>query len=384
LRAEPEAGMILAKQYLQFRREARKFAREVVEPRATEHDLSGEFVKENVQALAERGWLGIPWPKELGGMGLDYQSYAIAVEQVSRVCASTGLTLAAHISLGTYPIYKFGTTEQKEKYIPRLARGVYLGSFGLTEPNAGSDAAGIETTARKTEKGYVINGSKRFITSASYAGTVIVAASLDRKLGRKGITCFIVETKTPGFKVASHENKLGLRGSDTVELAFEDMVVPFDCVLGKEFDGYRIFMETLDGGRISVGAFCLGMAQCALDTMIGWFRDRKMTQLESKALSDVAMQVEAARLLVYNAAQIKDSGVRVDKECAFAKLFASEVAVWANSVAIDTIGPAALTDELPVARTWRDAKLGEIGEGTSEVMRMIIAKEILKETKETC
>jgi len=376
--------MLLPEQHLRFRAEARKFAREVVEPRATEHDLSGEFVKENVQALAERGWLGIPWPKELGGMGLDYQSYAIAVEEVSRVCASTGLTLAAHISLGTYPIYKFGTTEQKEKYIPRLARGVYLGSFGLTEPNAGSDAAGIETTARKTEKGYVINGSKRFITSASYAGTVIVAASLDRKLGRKGVTCFIVETKTPGFKVASHEDKLGLRGSDTVELSFEDMVVPFDSVLGKEYEGYRIFMETLDGGRISVGAFCLGMAQCALDTMIGWFRDRKMTQLESKALSDVAMQVEAARLLVYNAAQIKDSGVRVDKECAFAKLFASEVAVWANSVAIDAVGPTALTDGLPLARTWRDAKLGEIGEGTSEVMRMIIAKEILKEAKETC
>jgi len=160
--------------------------------------------------------------------------------------------------------------------------------------------------------------------------------------------------------------------------------VPFDSVLGQEYDGYRIFMETLDGGRISIGAFCLGMAQCALDTMINWFRDRKLSQLQSQALSDVAMQVEAARLLVYNAAQIKDSGVRVDKECAFAKLFASEVAVRANSVAIDTIGPAALTDELPVARTWRDAKLGEIGEGTSEVMRMIIAKEILKEAKETC
>lgn len=376
--------MMLSERHLRFRSEARKFAREAIEPRAGEHDLSGEFVKENVQALIEHGWMGLPWPKELGGAGLDYQSYAIAVEEVSRVCASTGITLAAHTSLGTYPIYKFGTPEQKQKYIPPLARGEYLGSFGLTEPNAGSDAAGVESTAQKTEAGYVINGSKRFITSASYAGTVIVAASLDRKLGRKGVTCFIAETKTPGFKVASHENKLGLRGSDTVELAFDDMLVPFDSVLGQEYDGYRIFMETLDGGRISIGAFCLGMAQCALDTMIGWFRDRKLSQLQSQALSDVAMQVEAARLLVYNAAQIKDSGVRVDKECAFAKLFASEVAVWANSVAIDAIGPAALTDELPVARTWRDAKLGEIGEGTSEVMRMIIAKEILKEAKETC
>jgi butyryl-CoA dehydrogenase len=376
--------MILAEQYQRFRREARVFCREVIEPRATQHDLSGEFVKENVQALTERGWLGIPWPKELGGMGLDYQSYVMAVEEVSRVCASTGLTLAAHTSLGTYPIYKFGTTEQKEKYIPRLARGVYLGAFGLTEPNAGSDAVGIESKAAKTEDGYVINGSKRFITSASYAGTVIVAASLDRKLGRKGITCFIVETKTPGFKVASVEHKLGLKGSDTAELVFENMLVPADSVLGREYDGYRIFMETLDGGRISIGAFCLGMAQCALDTMIAWFKDREMTQLESKALADVAVQVEAARLLVYNAAQIKDTGVRVDKECAFAKLFASEVAMWACGTAIDAIGPLAITDDMPVARAYRDAKLGEIGEGTSEVMRMIIAKDVIKEAKEAC
>ena len=362
----------------------RRFCREVIEPRATKHDLSGEFVEENVRALAERGWLGIPWPRELGGMGLDYQSYAIAVEEVARVCAATGLTFAAHVSLGTYPIYKFGTPAQKQKYIPHLARGEYLGAFGLTEPNAGSDAAGIETTAAKTDKGYLINGSKRFITSAGHAGTVIVAASQDRKLGRKGITCFIAETRTPGFSVPKVEHKLGLNGSETAELLFEDMLLPPDSVLGKEFDGYRIFMETLDGGRISIGAFCLGMAQCALDTMTTWFKDRQMTQLESRALADVAVQVEAARLLVYNAAQIKDTGVRVDKECAFAKLFASEVAVWACGVAIDAIGPLAITDDMPVARAYRDAKLGEIGEGTSEVMRMIIAKDVLKETKETC
>ena len=376
--------MILADQYVRFRREARAFCREVIEPRATMHDLSGEFVQDNVKDLTERGWLGIPWPKELGGMGLDYQSYAIAVEEISRVCASTGLTLAAHTSLGTYPIYKFGTPAQKEKYVTRLARGDFLGVFGLTEPNAGSDAAGIETTARKTGQGYVINGSKRFITSAGHAGTVIVAATLDRKLGRKGITCFIAETKTPGFSVPSIEHKLGLKGSETAELLFEDMLVPLDSVLGKEYDGYRIFMETLDGGRISIGAFCLGMAQCALDTMITWFRDRELTQLQSKALADVAVQVEAARLLVYNAAQIKDTGVRVDKECAFAKLFASEVAVWACGVAIDAIGPLAITDDMPVARAYRDAKLGEIGEGTSEVMRMIIAKDVIKEAKESC
>ncbi len=330
--------------------------------------------------MAERGYLGIPWPKELGGMGLDYLSYSIAVEEISRVCASTGITIAAHTSLGTYPIYKFGTREQKEKYIPRLARGEFLGSFGLTEPNAGSDAAGIETTAKKTDSGYILNGSKRFITSASFAGTVIVAASLDRSLGRKGITCFIVETATPGFTVASEENKLGLRGSNTVELAFEDMLVPKENLLGQEYDGYRIFMETLDGGRISIGAFCLGMAQAALDDLVKWFgQQKKVSQMQSKTISDVAMEVEAARQLVYHAAVTKDANIRADKECAFAKLYASEVAVRATGAAIAAIGWPALSDELSLGRVYRDAKLGEIGEGTSEVMRMIIAKEVLKE-----
>ncbi len=371
--------MILSDTHKCFQREVREFALKVVEPTACACDATGEFVKKNVEALAARGWLGIPWSRDLGGAGLDYVSYAIAVEEVSRVCGSTGLTLAAHTSLGTYPIEKFGTKEQKEKYIPRLARGVFLGAFGLTEPNAGSDAAGIETTAKKVEGGYILNGSKRFITSASYAGTVIVAATLDRSLGRKGITCFIVETSSPGFKVASEENKLGLRGSNTVELAFEDMFVPDANVLGKEKDGYRIFMETLDGGRISIGAFCLGMAQGALDSLTKWFKNREMSQGEMKNLSDVAMNVEAARQLVYHAAALKDSGVRVDKECAFAKLFASEVAVWAAGTAIGTIGPLGITADFPLGRIYRDAKLGEIGEGTSEVMRMIIAKEVLKD-----
>lgn len=386
--------MILSKQHQVFREELRCFAREVIEPGARASDMTGEFVRANVDAMARRGYLGVPWPKELGGMGLDYLSYAIAVEEISRVCASTGITIAAHTSLGTYPIYKFGTREQKEKYIPPLARGTYLGAFGLTEPNAGSDAAAIETRAQKTDKGFIINGSKRFITSASYAGAVIVAATLDRSLGRKGITCFIVETSTPGFSVASEEKKLGLKASNTVELAFQDMLVPPDSVLGKEYDGYRIFMETLDGGRISIGAFCLGMAQGALDTLIAWARKcanesdecairwHNLSQPASKALSDTAMEVEAARLLVYDAAITKDAGARADKQCAFAKLYASEVAVRAAGRVIGAIGYEALTPQLPVERIYRDAKLGEIGEGTSEVMRLIIAKEVLKEAME--
>lgn len=374
--------MILSEKHEQFRSELRDFSVRTIAPGARTCDRTGEFVRDNVRAMAERGYLGIIWPRELGGMGLDYLSYVVAVEEVSRVCASTGLTLAAHTSLGTYPIYKFGTKEQRQKYIPELARGVYLGAFGLTEPNAGSDAAAIETRAEKTAAGYRVNGSKRFITSAAFAGTVIVAATLDKSLGRKGITCFIVETRNPGFSVESEERKLGLKGSNTVELAFEDLLVSHDSVLGKEYDGYRIFMETLDGGRISIGAFCLGMAQGALDTLAAWVADQKQpTQVVLKRLADVGVQVEAARLLVYTAAEYKDAGRRADKQCAYAKLFASEVATWAAGVAIETIGWPALTCELPVSRIYRDAKLGEIGEGTSEVMRVIIAKEILKELK---
>jgi len=372
--------VILSEQHLKWRERMRDFSLKQVQPGASSCDKSGEFVDANVKAMARQGLLGITWPKELGGMGMDYLSYAIAVEEVSRVCASTGITLAAHTSLGTYPIYKFGTDEQKRKYIPPLAKGRHLGAFGLTEPNAGSDAASIETSAVKTGKGFVVNGSKRFITSASFAGTVIVAASQDRNLGRKGITCLIVETKTPGFTVASEENKLGLKGSNTVELAFEDMLVPVENVLGRELEGYRIFMETLDGGRISIGAFCLGMAQGALDTLAGWLAKCKHpSQMASKRLSDVAVEVEAARLMVYNAAQYKDADLRADKECAFAKLYASEVAVRAAGTAIEVIGMPAASCDLPVARIYRDAKLGEIGEGTSEVMRMIIAREILSE-----
>ncbi len=371
--------MILPEFHQKFQQQVREFVRAVIEPRAKNHDQTGSFVKENVLALAEQGYLGIPWPKDLGGLGCDHLTYALTVEEVSRACASTGLTLAAHTSLGTYPIYKFGTEEQKRKFIPPLARGEYLGAFGLTEPNAGSDASGIETSARKTNNGYILNGSKRFITNAGYAGTVIVAATLDRKLGRKGVTCFIVETKSKGFIVAKEENKLGLKGSNTVELAFEDLFVPEENLLGKEYDGYRIFMETLDGGRISIGAFCLGMAQAALDSLTAWAKAKEISQQTAKAIADVAMEVEAARLLVYDAAILKDKGIRADKQCAFAKLFASEVAVRSVSTAITTIGPLGLSTDLPLNRVYRDAKLGEIGEGTSEIMRLIIAKEVLKE-----
>ncbi|MGQ9708511.1 MAG: acyl-CoA dehydrogenase family protein [bacterium] len=371
--------MILPEPYQQFQKQIHDFVRTVIEPRAKDHDQTGSFVLENVRALAEHGYLGIPWPKDLGGLGYDHLAYALAVEEVSRACASTGLTLAAHTSLGTYPIYKFGTEDQKKKFIPPLARGDYLGAFGLTEPNAGSDAAGIETSARKIGNGYLLNGSKRFITNAGYAGTVIVAATLDRRLGSKGVTCFIIETKSKGFIVAKEEDKLGLRGSNTVELAFEDLFVPEENILGKEYDGYRIFMETLDGGRISIGAFCLGMAQTALDSLTDWAKGRKISQQAARAIADVAMEVEAARLLVYDAAMLKDQGIRADKQCAFAKLFASEVAVRSASTAISTIGPAGLSTDLNLNRVYRDAKLGEIGEGTSEIMRLIIAKEVLRQ-----
>jgi len=372
--------LILSAEHQRFQKEVREFAQSVIAPRSQEYHLNHKFVMENIRALAKKGYLGIPWPKELGGLGFDHLAYAIVVEEISRACASTGLTVAAHTSLGTYPIIKFGTEEQKRRFVPPLARGDYLGAFGLTEPNAGSDAAGVETTARLTDGGYIINGSKRFITNAAYAGTVIVAATLDRKLGKKGITCFIVETKSKGFIVAKEENKLGLKGSNTVELAFEDLFVPKENVLGTEYGGYRIFMETLDGGRISIGAFCLGMAQCALDSLIEWAKGREHSQQTAKAIADVATEVAAARLLVYDAAITKDAGIRADEQCAFAKLFASETAVRAVNTAISTIGFDTLKNSSTLGRLYQDVKLGEIGEGTSEIMRLIIAKEVLKAT----
>jgi butyryl-CoA dehydrogenase len=365
--------------YENFRSQVASFTRKEILPNAEEIYQKEIFPTDIVKKLGENGYLGIPYPKELCGMGLDYLSYAIAAEEISRVCASTGLTVCAHTSLGTYPIYRFGTEAQKKKYVTQLASGKILGAFGLTEPNAGSDAAATETTAKKTADGYILNGTKRFITSAEYAGTVVVAATLDKTLGAKGVTCFIVETGYKGYSIGQREHKLGLLASNTVELIFEDCFVPKENLLGNEYDGYRIFMETLDGGRISIGGHALGIAQGALDVGLGWFVNHPVkSQQVSKIIADVTTHIYAARLMVYDAAMKKDANVRVDQEAAMAKLYASEVGTWSAGEMMRLIGLESLTKEYAVERFYRDAKLSEIGEGTSEVMRLIIAREMIR------
>ncbi|MEO0072142.1 MAG: acyl-CoA dehydrogenase family protein [candidate division WOR-3 bacterium] len=375
-------GPKLATQYDEFRVEVRQFAEEIILPRAYEIYVKEEFPLDIIRQLAQKGYLGIPYPTEYGGLGLDYLSYAIAAEEISRICPSTGLTLCAHTSLGTYPIYRYGTEAQKRKYLTKLARGEYLGAFGLTEPNAGSDASGIETTVKKTTDGYILNGAKRFITSAEFAGTVIVAATHDRSLGVQGISCFIVEQGTPGFSIGRREDKLGLRASNTVELNFDECFIPKENLLGKEGEGYPIFMETLDGGRISIAAHALGIAQGALDYGLTWLSSRKLkSQQISKIIADATTHIYAARLMVYDAAQKKDLGYRADQEAAMAKLYASELATWVSGEIIRMVGFEALRDEALVSRFYRDAKLSEIGEGTSEIMRLIIAREMIRKFK---
>lgn len=376
-------GPRLDTKYEKFRTEIQNFVKDYLVSCASNIYKKEEFPIEIVKKLGEKGYLGIPYTKEYGGMGLDYLSYAIAAEEVSRVCASTGLTLCAHTSLGSYPIYRFGTETQKKKYITQLAAGKMLGAFGLTEPNAGSDAASIETTAKQVEGGYVLNGTKRFITSAEYAGTVVVAATHDKSLGIKGISCFIVETNFKGFSIGQREHKLGLLASNTVELIFEDCFVPNENLLGEMYQGYKIFMETLDGGRISIGGHALGIAQGAFDVGLEWLKNHPIkSQQVSKIIADITTHIYAARLMVYDAAIKKDQGIRVDQEAAMAKLYASEVGTWAASEVIRMIGYQALTNELAAERFYRDAKLSEIGEGTSEVMRLIIAREMIRKFKD--
>lgn len=377
--------MILPERYRKFQAEARVFCRDIIEPRATMHDLTSTFVDDNVKAMADKGWLGIPWPKELGGMGLDYQSYAIAVEEVSRVGAATGLTLAAHISLGTYPIYKFGTDEQKKRYIPPLARGDYLGSFGLTEPNAGSDPAAMETTAVLKGDKYILNGSKRFITNGGVAKVFIVFAKTDPAAGTKGITAFIVDRDAKGFTLGKHENLLGLRGTANCELMFDDCEVPAENVLGEVGQGFKVALGTLDVSRIDIGAQAVGIAQSAMEKAIAYSKERKQFgrpicdfQMIQGKIADMACRTMASRLLVYYAAHQKDSGkTRFNLESAMCKLFAAETAVAVTREAVQIYGGYGYTKDYPVERYFRDAKCMEIYEGTSEIQRIVIARTML-------
>ncbi len=376
--------MILDEKYQSFREKVKDFADREVLCRAKDLDLNDEFPWDLVKRMAELNLLALYVPKKYGGAGLDTLFYTIAVEEIGRVCGSTGIFLAAHSSLGVYPIYFAGNEEQKQKYLIPLARGEKIGSFGLTEPNAGSDAAGTQTTAKLVGDKYIINGTKRFITSGEVADIIIFTATKDPTMGYSGISAFIVEKGTPGFSPGMEEDKLGLRGSITSELIFEDCAIPKKNILGKEGDGFRIFMATLDGGRISIGALALGIAQGALDASIKFVQENKtdgkpLKKLQSiqSMIAEMATEIEAARLLVYQAAMLKDSGLPFTKEAAMAKYYAATIGMKATDTAVNIHGMFGLTKEYPVERFMRDEKLMEIGEGTSEIQKIVIARKIL-------
>lgn len=373
----------LTKEQQMIRSMVRDFADAEIVPRAEHVDRTGEFPMDTFRKMGELGLLGLPVPEEYGGAGGDTISYALAVEEVGRACGSTGLSYAAAVSLGLSPIYYFGNEEQKQKYLRPLASGQALGAFGLTEPNAGSDAGGTQTTAKQDGDEWVINGSKCFITNASYAKTVIVTAVTEKGIGSKGISAFIVETNTPGFKAIANYEKLGLRGSNTAELVLEDVRVPQENLLGDPKGGFKQFLYTLDGGRISIGALSVGIAQAAFEAALKYAKERmqfgqsisKFQAIQFK-LADMAMQIELARNQVLKAAWLKDQHRPFTKESAMAKLFASETCMRVCDQAIQIHGGYGYMKDYPVERYFRDAKLMEIGEGTSEIQRLVIARQL--------
>lgn len=363
----------------------REFAINEVKPIAAEIDVTERFPMENVEQMARYNMLGIPFPTEFGGAGGNNVSYAMTVEELSKVCGTTGVIVSAHTSLCGAPIYQFGTQEQKEKYLTPLAKGEKLGAFGLTEPNAGTDAAGQQTTAVLEGDHYVLNGSKIFITNGGVADIFVVFAMTDKSKGTRGISAFIVEKSFPGFSIGKVEEKLGIRASSTTELVFENCIVPKENLLGKEGKGFGVAMKTLDGGRIGIAAQALGLAQGALDEAVAYLKERKQFGRSLSAfqglqwmVADMDVQIEAARLLVYKAAYLKDQGLPYTVEAARAKLFASEVAMDVTTKAVQLFGGYGYTKEYPVERMMRDAKITEIYEGTSQVQRMVIAGSILK------
>ncbi|MEY2785689.1 MAG: hypothetical protein RL277_1899 [Planctomycetota bacterium] len=366
----------------------REFALAEVQPLAHEIDEEHRFPHETWKKIVGLGLPGIPFPEEYGGSNGGTLAYCLAVEELSRVCASTGLTLAAHVSLGTYPIYKWGSERLRNLYVPKLIAGEFMGAYGLTEPNAGSDSGGTQTTALRQGNEYVLNGAKCFITNANYAGTFICTAVTDPKLGPKGISAFVVPRETPGFSVEPGEHKLGMRGSDWASLVFQDARIPSDNLLGPEGEGFKTFMKTLEGGRISIAALSLGIAQGAYDVAMKYAQDREAfgkklsdQQAVQFKLANMALEIEASRHLVYHAARLKDADQVYGKEAAMAKLFASETAMRVTYEAIQIHGGYGYSREYPVERMWRDAKLCVIGEGTSEIQRLIISRSILKGAK---
>jgi butyryl-CoA dehydrogenase len=363
----------------------REFADAEVAPIAAELDRDHRFPYELLPRLAEMNLMGMPYPEKEGGAGADYVSYVIAIEELSRACASTAVVLSAHSSLATWPVYKFGTEAQHDRYLHDMTSGRRLGAFALTEPAAGTDAAAGTCTATLHADGYALNGSKMFITNAPYADIYVVFAKTDVDRGARGISAFIVEKDTPGFTVGEAEHKLGIRGSSTPPIYFSDCRVPRDALLGTEGEGFKIAMATLDGGRIGIAAQALGIAQAALDASVAYAKERiqfgkpiATLQAIQWMIADMATEIDAARLLVYRAASCMDNGRPYSTEGAMAKLFASETATRVAGKAIQIHGGYGYTESYPVERNYRDAKITEIYEGTSEVQRMVIARSTLR------
>jgi butyryl-coA dehydrogenase len=363
----------------------REFAEKEVKPLAAEVDEEERFPLETVEKMAKTGLMGIPVPVKYGGAGGTNLMYGMAVEELSRVCGTTGVVLSAHTSLCCAPIMENGTEEQKMKYLPRLASGEWIGAFGLTEPNAGTDAAMQQTTAVLDGDHYVLNGNKIFITNAVYAHVYVIFAMTDKSLGNKGISAFIVEKGTPGFSIGKKERKMGIRGSATTELVFEDCRIPKENLLGQQGKGFAIAMKTLDGGRVGIAAQALGIAQGAMDETIKYTKERKqfgrsISQFQNTQfqMADMETKVQAARLLVRSAHWKKDNGMPYSVDAAMAKLFAAETAMEVTTKAVQLHGGYGYTREYPVERMMRDAKITEIYEGTSEVQRMVIAGKLFK------
>ncbi|MDJ1474690.1 acyl-CoA dehydrogenase AcdA [Bacillus sp. LS15-K4] len=375
----------LSEEHEMIRKMVRDFAKNEVAPTAAERDEEERFDRALFDQMAELGLTGIPWPEEYGGIGSDYLAYVIAIEELSRVCASTGVTLSAHTSLAGWPIFKFGTEEQKQKFLRPMAEGTKIGAYGLTEPSSGSDAGGMRTTAKRDGDHYILNGSKIFITNGGIADIYVVFALTDPESKQRGTSAFIVESNTPGFSVGKKESKLGIRSSPTTEIMFEDCRIPVENLLGEEGQGFKVAMQTLDGGRNGIAAQAVGIAQGALDASVEYARERHQFGKPIAAqqgigfkLADMATDVEAARLLTYQAAWLESEGLPYGKESAMSKVFAGDTAMKVTTEAVQVFGGYGYTKDYPVERYMRDAKITQIYEGTQEIQRLVISRMLTK------
>ncbi|HBP64151.1 MAG TPA: acyl-CoA dehydrogenase [Desulfosporosinus sp.] len=368
---------------LMMQKMVRDFVQEEIIPQAMITDETHEFPLQTIRKMGELGLMGIPLPEEYGGAGADFLSYILAIEEIAKGCASTAVILAVHTSVGSFPILYFGTDEQKQKYLPKLASGEFIGAFALTEANAGSDASGLQTTAERKGDHYILNGTKRFITNAGYAEVYLVMASTDRSKGSHGVTCFLVDKDTPGFTIGNKEEKMGLHGSATCELIFEDAMVPVENLLGAVGQGFKVAMSLLDGGRIGIAAQALGIAEAAFEAALAYSQERVQFKQPignfqgiQFMLADMATQIEASKLLVYQAASLRMAGLPYAKQASMAKMFASDTAVKVTSDAVQIFGGYGYCKEYKVERYMRDAKITQIYEGTNQIQRIVVAKHL--------